>query len=202
MRDNTKSCIASLLPLPVSDSCVPCVSLPPSFLPIEIRHYNYKLRNTAQRNCNEHISDLERAQAQLKRYELSLSRGELAGLSHAERVGRLAPADQAKYMDERAVLLQGGQYVSESGASIDRSERVLIETQAIGAETHAKLEQQREQIQNQISNVHETNDFISRSKRTLMRMHRRLITSKILQGCIIITQMGACGLIVWLKYYK
>jgi hypothetical protein len=168
----------------------------------EMRHFPYSLRNRAQKAVVAHTGELERAQAMLRRYDQSVQRGQVAGVSHLDLVARLGNDDQARYYDQRQQLLSGSQLVSESDASLTRTQQVLLETQEIGAATSAQLVQQREQFQNQLSNVHETDDFLSRSKRTLQRMHKRLVTNKLIQGAIILVQCGAIGLIIYLKYYR
>ena len=168
----------------------------------EMRHFPYSLRTRAQKSVQAHTAELEKAQATLRRYETSLSRGQVAGVSHLDLVARLGNEDHARYMDQRQQLLSGSQIVSESDASLTRTQQVLMETQEIGAATSAQLVAQREQFQGQLANVHATDDFLSRSKRTLQRMHKRLVTNKLIQGAIILVQCGAVGLIVYLKYYK
>lgn len=168
----------------------------------EMRHFPYSLRNRAQKAVVSHTADLERAQSMLRRYDASVSRGQVAGVSHMDLVARLGNEEQQRYYDQRQQLLSGSQMISESDQSLSRTQQVLLETAEIGAATSSQLIQQREQFQNQINTVHETDDFISRSKRTLQRMHRRLVTNKILQGAIILVQMGAVGLILYLKYYN
>jgi len=171
-------------------------------LEAEIRHMPYGLSSRAKKSAAAHTSELEKAMAQLRRYQDSVNSGQMAGVSHMDRVSRLNTDDQSRYLDQRQQLLQGSQMVSESDASLTRTQQVLAETEAIGAATSAQLVSQREQFQSQLENVHATDDFLSRSKRTLQRMHKRLVTNKLIQGAIIVVQMGACGLIIYLKYYK
>lgn len=168
----------------------------------EMRHFPYALRIRAQKSVAQSTTELERAQAMLRRYDTSIARGQVAGVSHMDLVARLGNEDQARYYDQRQQLLSGSQLVSESDASLTRTQQVLLETQEIGAATNAQLLQQREQFHGQLANVHETDDYISRSKRTLQRMHRRLVTNKLIQGAIILVQMGGIGLILYLKYYN
>lgn len=169
---------------------------------LELRHYPYKLKNKAQSSCNDYSVELERANQQLRRYDDSIRAGNLAGMSHAERVGRMSANDQRTYQSQRETILTASSVVRESDQSLTRTQQILIETEEVGAATHAQLERQREQFHNQINTVHETDDFLSKSKRTLERMHRRLVTNKLLQGAIILVELGACGLIVYLRYYK
>jgi len=168
----------------------------------EIRHLPYGLKQRAQRSVQAHQTDFEKMSTQLRRFENSVAQGQLAGSSHMDKVARLRTDDQTRYMEQRQALLSGANILNEEDASLTRTQHVLAETEAIGAATNAQLVQQREQFHNQLHNVHETNDFISRSKRTLQRMHKRLVTNKIMQGAIILVQCAAVGLIVWLKYYR
>lgn len=168
----------------------------------EMRHFPYSLRTRAQKSVAAHTIELEKAQSQLRRYETSISRGQVAGVSHLDLVGRLGNNDQQRYMDQRQQLLTGNTVVSESDASLTRTQQALQETQEIGAATSAQLVRQREQFQGQLANVHETDDFLHRSKKTLQRMHKRLVTNKLIQAAIILVQLGAIALIVYIKYYS
>jgi vesicle transport through interaction with t-SNAREs protein 1 len=171
-------------------------------LEAEIRHMPYGLSSRAKKSAAAHTAELEKHVTMLRRYEQSVNNGQVAGVSHVDRVGRLNQNDQSRYLDQRSQLMQGSQLVSESDASLTRTQQALAETEQIGAATSAQLQAQREQFHNQLNNVHATDDFLSRSKRTLQRMHKRLVTNKLIQGAIIVVQMGACGLIIYLKYYK
>jgi vesicle transport through interaction with t-SNAREs protein 1 len=165
----------------------------------EARHFPYSLRTRAQKSITAHTSELEKNMASLKRYENSINKGQVAGVSHMDLVGRMGAGDHARYVDNRQQLLQGNQIISESDASLSRTQQALAETEEVGAATSAQLMRQREQFQNQLANVHETDDFLSRSKRTLNRMNKRIVTNKLITGAIILVEMGACALIVWMK---
>jgi len=171
-------------------------------LEAEIRHFPYSLRTRAQKSVAAHTEELEKHMASLRRYDAAISKGQVATVSHMDLVGRMGNADQSRYLDNRQQLLQGSQIISESDASLLRTQQVLAETEVVGAATSAQLLRQREQFQGQLSNVHETDDFLARSKRTLGRMNKRIVTNKLITGAIILLEAGACGLIVYLRYYK
>lgn len=170
-------------------------------LEAEMRHFPYSLRTRAQKSVSAHSEELEKSMASLRRYDASVSKGQVAGISTMDLVGRMSHSDQARYMDNRQQLLSGSQVLSESDASLSRTQQVLAETEEIGAATSAQLLSQREQFVGQLANVHETDDFLSRSKRTLNRMNKRIVTNKLITGAIIVVEAAAIGLIIYLKYY-
>ncbi len=171
-------------------------------LEAEMRHFPYSLRTRAQKSVQSHTAELEKNVASLRRYDTSISKGQVAGVSHMDLVGRMGQSDHARYLDNRQQLLTGSQVLSDSDASLSRTQQALAETEEVGAATSAQLMRQREQFVGQLSNVHDTDDFLSRSKRTLNRMNKRIVTNKLITGAIILVEVGACALIIYMKYYK
>ena len=48
----------------------------------------------------------------------------------------------------------------------------------------------------------ETDDTLGRTKSTIRSIGRRLMTDKLVQGIVILLELGIIGLVVWYRYYK
>lgn len=118
------------------------------------------------------------------------------------KAANMSRADEANWRDQRQRLLGAKNVVDETSASLDRTTRSLMETTEIGVATTIQLQQQREALLRSQDNLKQTDDFLSKSKRALTRMRRRLMTNKLIQAFIILLELGILGLIIYLKYYR
>ena len=48
----------------------------------------------------------------------------------------------------------------------------------------------------------ETDESVTKSGSILRSMARRVLTDKLVQGIIVLLQMGICGLIIYFRYYR
>lgn len=61
---------------------------------------------------------------------------------------------------------------------------------------------QRRQLENASDDLHETDSYTARASSVMKSMSRRVMTDKLIQGVIILIQMGICALIVYFRYYR
>jgi len=65
-----------------------------------------------------------------------------------------------------------------------------------------RLKQQREQLINTREKLDESEETLSRTRRLLNLMGRRVITDKLTQGLIILIELAIIAIIVWVKYFR
>jgi hypothetical protein len=53
-----------------------------------------------------------------------------------------------------------------------------------------------------VSQLAETDDTVNKAASTLRSMGRRVLTDKLVQGVIVVLELGICGLIVYFRYYR
>uniref|UniRef100_A0A3B5KZX7 Vesicle transport through interaction with t-SNAREs 1B n=1 Tax=Xiphophorus couchianus TaxID=32473 RepID=A0A3B5KZX7_9TELE len=108
---------------------------------------------------------------------------------------------------QRALLLQGTEYLNNASQSIERSQRIAAETDQIGTDIIEELGEQREQLDRTRDRVSRrllmnTGENLSRSRKILRAMSRRLMTNKLLLAVIILMELGILGAVVYLKFFR
>lgn len=76
-------------------------------------------------------------------------------------------------LEQRQQLLSGTERLGRSSQRLRDSQRIALETEAIGASTLADLHQQRNVIENTHSNLMQSEGYVDRSVKTLRGMARR-----------------------------
>lgn len=103
---------------------------------------------------------------------------------------------------QRALLIQGTESLNNASQSIERSQRLAAETDQIGTDIIEELGEQREQLDRTRDRLVNTGENLSRSRKILRAMSRRLMTNKLLLGVIIIMELAILGAVVYLKFFK
>ncbi|XP_018537158.1 vesicle transport through interaction with t-SNAREs homolog 1B [Lates calcarifer] len=103
---------------------------------------------------------------------------------------------------QRALLLQGTEALNNASQSIERSQRIAAETEQIGTDVIEELGQQREQLDRSRNRLVNTGENLSRSRKILRSMSRRLVTNKLLLAVIILMELGILGAVVYLKFFR
>ncbi|XP_047466430.1 vesicle transport through interaction with t-SNAREs homolog 1B [Mugil cephalus] len=103
---------------------------------------------------------------------------------------------------QRALLLQGTDSLNNASQSIERSQRLAAETEHIGNDIIEELGEQREQLDRTRNRLVDTGENLSRSRKILRAMSRRLVTNKLLLAVIILMELGILGAVVYLKFFR
>lgn len=103
---------------------------------------------------------------------------------------------------QRALLLQGTESLNNASQSIERSQRIAVETEQIGTDIIEELGEQREQLDRARDRLVDTGENLSRSRKILRTMSRRLMTNKLLLGVIILMELAILGAVIYLKFFR
>jgi len=76
-------------------------------------------------------------------------------------------------LEQRQQLLSGTERLGRSTQRLKDSQRIALETEAIGANTLADLHQQRQVIEHTHQNLQQSEGYVDRSVKTLRGMARR-----------------------------
>ncbi|XP_067847455.1 vesicle transport through interaction with t-SNAREs homolog 1B [Heptranchias perlo] len=104
-------------------------------------------------------------------------------------------------VSQRALLLQGTDSLNQATQSIDRSHRIAAETDQIGSDIIEELGEQREQLERSKDRLINTGENLSRSRKILRAMSRRVMTNKLLLAIIILLEVAILGTVVYLKFF-
>ncbi|XP_051507599.1 vesicle transport through interaction with t-SNAREs homolog 1B-like isoform X2 [Myxocyprinus asiaticus] len=111
--------------------------------------------------------------------------------------------DQRTHLQsQRALLIQGTESLNNASKSIERSQRIAAETDQIGTDIIEELGEQREQLDRTRGRLVHTGENLSRSRKILRAMSRRLMTNKLLLAVIIIMEVAILGAVVYLKFFR
>ncbi|KAK1791263.1 hypothetical protein P4O66_013287 [Electrophorus voltai] len=108
----------------------------------------------------------------------------------------------AQLQAQRTLLLQGTEVLTNASQSIERSQRIAAETDQIGTDIIEELGEQREQLDRTRDRLVHTGENLSRSRKILRAMSRRVMTNKLLLGIIIILELAILGAVVYLKFFR
>ncbi|XP_076841749.1 vesicle transport through interaction with t-SNAREs homolog 1B [Brachyhypopomus gauderio] len=108
----------------------------------------------------------------------------------------------AQLQAQRVMLLQGTEALSSASQSIARSQRIAAETDQIGTDIIEELGEQREQLDRTRDRLVHTGENLSRSRKILRAMSRRVMTNKLLLGIIIVMEVAILGAVVYLKFFR
>ena len=96
--------------------------------------------------------------------------------ARAELLGRAGLGDDlGTSANQRERLLTANERLARTGDKIEEGKRMLLSTEDLGVSILKDLHKQRETIVNARETVHETDDFISKSRKVLGSMSRRLV---------------------------
>ncbi|CAM4726226.1 hypothetical protein PO909_019559 [Leuciscus waleckii] len=114
-----------------------------------------------------------------------------------------AQNDQSTHLQsQRALLIQGTESLNNASKSIERSQQIAAETDMIGTDIIEELGEQRDQLDRTRDRLVHTGENLSRSRKILRAMSRRLVTNKLLLSVIIIMELAILGAVVYLKFFR
>ncbi|XP_028293756.1 vesicle transport through interaction with t-SNAREs homolog 1B isoform X2 [Gouania willdenowi] len=103
---------------------------------------------------------------------------------------------------QRVLLLQGTESLKNASQSIERSQYMAAESEQIGTDIIQELGGQRDQLDRARDRLVNTGENLSRSRKILRAMSRRLVTNKLLLAVIILMELAILGAVVYLKFFR
>ncbi|XP_065174985.1 vesicle transport through interaction with t-SNAREs homolog 1B-like [Sycon ciliatum] len=103
--------------------------------------------------------------------------------------------------EQRSQLLQGTNALERASQSVARSNQISAETDQIGVEILGELDGQREQLLNARDRVIETDQEMSRSRKLIQGLARRVLTNKLIMIIIILLELAILGGVCYWKFH-
>lgn len=157
-------------------------------------------RNPMSTTMRMYRRDLGKLQRDMKSTDLGLGFGARGESKYGAYTAENEHSTQLQ--SQRALILQGTESLSRATQSIERSHRIAAETDQIGTDIIEELGEQREQLDRTRDRLIHTGENLSRSRRILRSMSRRLMTNKLLLSVIIIMELAILGAVVYLKFFR
>jgi vesicle transport through interaction with t-SNAREs protein 1 len=105
-----------------------------------------------------------------------------------------------KELDLKESVVQGQKKLLKTSERIQETQRLGAETEKIGQETILDLKYQREALTRARDNVTEIDDNITKARRILGAMARRIATNNLILALIIVLLFAAICIIIWFKW--
>merc|ERR1711907_259736 len=103
---------------------------------------------------------------------------------------------------QRERLLQTTDRINRTGDNIRQSKQTLLETEELGVSILQDLHRQRETIVHARDTLHGVDDNITKSRKILSVMARRIMQNKAIMYGIILLLVGSIGMLVYFKFIK
>lgn len=103
---------------------------------------------------------------------------------------------------QRERMLKSTDQMAKTGERIQQGRAQLLETEELGVGILQDLHRQRETITHAHDTLHGVDDNISRARRTLASMSRRVLTNKLVMFGIILLLLASIILVVYFKFIK
>uniref|UniRef100_A0A803JI61 Vesicle transport through interaction with t-SNAREs 1B n=1 Tax=Xenopus tropicalis TaxID=8364 RepID=A0A803JI61_XENTR len=174
-----------------------------------------------QKEANEMLSEMEyelksapptfrhQAAGQLRAYKRDLVKLQMEANYNALEVSTkeretysVENEHSTRLESQRALLLQGTESLNRATDSIARSHRIAAETDAIGTDIIEELGEQREKLERTKGRLVGTSENLSKSRKILRSMSRKIVTNKLLLSIIIILELAILGGLIYYKFFS
>ncbi|KAK3990330.1 t-SNARE [Cladorrhinum sp. PSN332] len=136
-------------------------------------------RTSINRRLRDYKTDMDGYRRKLR--TLAEDRSALFGGRYSDNPGSSADA----HLEQRQQLLSGTDRLDRSTQRLKASQALANETEAIGANTLAQLQQQRDTIDHTTRVLYESEGYVDRSLKSLKGIARRMATNRIITIAII-----------------
>ncbi|XP_027699568.1 vesicle transport through interaction with t-SNAREs homolog 1B [Vombatus ursinus] len=166
----------------------------------ELRYAPLSFRNPMMAKLRSYRRDLTKLQREVRSTPLTVP----PGARGDSRYGAYAIENEHmnRLQSQRVLLLQGTDSLNRATQSIERSHRIATETDQIGSEIIEELGDQRDQLERTKSRLVNTNENLSRSRKILRSMSRKVATNKLLLSMIILLELVILGGLVYYKFFR
>nr|XP_060618410.1 vesicle transport through interaction with t-SNAREs homolog 1B [Anolis sagrei ordinatus] len=165
----------------------------------ELRYAPVSFNNQMMAKIRTYKRELATFQRKMKSIDLGVT----SGACGDPKFGVFSTENEqsTQVQSQRVLLLQGTDSLNRASQSIERSHQIAAETDQIGSEIIEELGEQREQLERTKGRLVNTSENLSRSRKILRSMSRRLMTNKLLLSVIIILELAILGGVVYYKFF-
>ncbi|XP_032840502.1 vesicle transport through interaction with t-SNAREs homolog 1B isoform X1 [Tyto alba] len=166
----------------------------------ELKYAPLPFRNQMMSKIRAYRRDLSMFQREMRSTDLGLGPGNQGDIKYG--IFSTENEQSTHLQSQRVLLLQGTDSLNRATQSIERSHRIAAETDQIGTDIIEELGEQREQLERTKSRLVNTSENLSKSRKILRSMSRRVTTNKLLLSIIIILELAILGGVVYYKFFR
>ncbi|KAJ1103883.1 hypothetical protein NDU88_001304 [Pleurodeles waltl] len=166
----------------------------------ELKYAPAFFRSQMMTKLRSYKKDLGKLQRDVRSTDLGVGPGARQNTNY----GMYSPENEqsSHLQSQRALLIHGTESLNRATQSIERSHRIAAETDQIGTEIIDELGQQREQLDRTKGRLINTSENLSKSRKILRSMSRKLMTNKLLLSVIIILELAILGGVIYYKFFR
>lgn len=162
---------------------------------LEARSLQANVKAVLLAKLREYRSDLSKLKTEIKLVEsANLNQGSRDELLESGMADTLTAS-----ADQRSRLLMSTERLDKSSDRIRQSRRAMLETEELGVSLLDNLHQQRQSLLNANNTLHGVDDNISRSRKVLGNISRRMSQNKYIIGAIITVLVIVIVLVLYFK---
>lgn len=172
-------------------------------LEIEVKNapYPYKLQmNNRLKQYRLDMANLNRKVSQSESSIASSSRSQLFAPSNQDDYS--AATSSGMVASNRGRLLQMNETIERTSETVKRSQQVAAESDQVAIAVVDELGTQRESLIRTKERLVDTDVNLSRSRKILRSMYRRVMTNKLILVVIIILELGILAGVVWYRFFR
>uniref|UniRef100_H9G435 t-SNARE coiled-coil homology domain-containing protein n=1 Tax=Anolis carolinensis TaxID=28377 RepID=H9G435_ANOCA len=164
----------------------------------ELKYAPVSFNNQMMAKIRIYKRDLATFQRKMKSIDLGVT----PGVRRDPKFGIFSTENEqsTQVQSQRVLLLQGTDSLNRASQNIERSHQIAAETDQIGSEIIEELGEQREQLERTKGRLVNTSENLSKSRKILRSMSRRLMTNKLLLS-VIILELAILGGVVYYKFF-
>ncbi|XP_019374740.1 PREDICTED: vesicle transport through interaction with t-SNAREs homolog 1B [Gavialis gangeticus] len=166
----------------------------------ELKHAPLPFRNQMMSKIRAYKRDLSMFQREMRVTDLGLVPGNRGDTKYG--IYSMENEQSTQLQSQRVLLLQGTDSLNRATQSIERSHQISAETDQIGTNIIEELGEQREQLERTRGRLVNTNENLSKSRKILRSMSRKVTTNKLLLSVIIILELAILGGVVYYKFFR
>ncbi|KAJ7399376.1 hypothetical protein BTVI_115422 [Pitangus sulphuratus] len=166
----------------------------------ELKYAPLPFRNQMMSKIRAYRRDLSMFQREMRSTDLGLGHGSQGDIKYG--IFSTENEQSTNLQSQRVLLLQGTDSLNRASQSIERSHRIAAETDQIGTDIIEELGEQREQLERTKSRLVNTSENLSKSRKILRSMSRRVTTNKLLLSIIIILELAILGGVVYYRFFR
>ena len=166
----------------------------------ELRYAPLSFRNPMMSKLRTYRKDLAKLHREVRSTPLTATPGARGDMKYGTYAGENEHMNRLQ--SQRALLLQGTDSLNRATQSIERSHRIAAETDQIGSEIIEELGEQRDQLERTKSRLVNTSENLSKSRKILCSMSRKVTTNKLLLSIVILLELAILGGLVYYKFFR
>nr|XP_013010699.2 LOW QUALITY PROTEIN: vesicle transport through interaction with t-SNAREs homolog 1B [Cavia porcellus] len=166
----------------------------------ELRYAPLSFRNPMMSKLRNYRKDLAKLHREVRNMPLTAVPGGRGDMKYGTYA--LENEQMNRLQSQRALLLQGTESLNRATQSIERSHRIATETDQIGSEIIEELGEQRDQLERTKSRLVNTSENLSKSRKILRSMSRKVTTNKLLLSIVILLELIILGGLVYYKFFR